>query len=70
MKILFVFLRKDLICGNLIFSGHLLLFDWVQSKLSQATVTIAYLKILDMIKILKQSGHNFPSKRLCGGHCT
>ena len=43
------------------------MFDWVRSKLSQATVTIAYLKSQDMIKILKQSGHNFPGKRLCGG---
>ena len=33
-------------------------------------VTIAYLKSQDMIKILKQSGHNFPGKGLCGGYCT
>ena len=39
--------------------------DWVWSKLSQATVTIAYLKSQDMVKTLKQSGHNFPGKRLC-----
>ena len=53
------FLKKDLIWGNLIFSGHFLMFDWVWSKLSQATVTIGSLKSQDMIKILKQSGHYF-----------
>ena len=46
------------------------MLDWVWSKLSQATVTIAYLKSQDMIKILKHSGHDFPGKRLCGGYCT
>ena len=46
------------------------MLDWVWSKLSQATVTIADLKSQDMIKILKQSGHDFPGKRLCGGYCT
>ena len=64
------FLKKKLICGYLISSGHFLMFDWLWSKLSQATVTIAYLKSQDMIKILKHSGHDFPGKRLCGGYCT
>ena len=53
------FLRKNLIWGNLIFSGHFLMLDWVWSKLSQVTVSIGSLKIQDMIKILKQSGHYF-----------
>ena len=43
------FLRKTLIWGNLIFSGHSLMFDWVWSKLSQATVTIGSLEIQNMI---------------------
>ena len=30
--------------GNLIFSGRFLMFDWVWSKLSQATITIGSLK--------------------------
>ena len=38
------FLRKNLIWGNLIFSVHFLMFDWVWSKLSQTTVTIGSLK--------------------------
>ena len=28
IKFLSCFLRKNLICGNLIFLGHFLLFDW------------------------------------------
>ena len=51
--LLVVFREKNLICGNLIFPGDFLLFDWVWSKLSQTTVPIAYLKSQDMIKILK-----------------
>ena len=70
MKISFFFLSKNLICGNLISSGHFLMFDWVWSKLSQATVTIAYLKSQDTIKILKQSGNDFPGKLLFDGYCT
>ena len=46
------------------------MFDWVWSKLRQAAVTIGSLKIKDMIKILKQSGHDFSGKRLCGRYCT
>ena len=46
------------------------MFDWMWSKLTQTTGTISYLKSQDMIKILKQSVHDFPGKRLCGGHCT
>ena len=46
------------------------MFDWVWSKLSQATVTIGSLKSQDMIKILKQSGHDFSGKRLYGEYCT
>ena len=57
MKILLVaFWGKKLIWGNFIFSGHFLMFYWVWSKLSQATVTIGSLKSHDMIEILKQSG--------------
>ena len=44
------------------------MFDWAWSKLRQTTVTIAYVKRQDMIKILKWSGHDFPVKRLCGGY--
>ena len=60
------FLRKNLFWGNLIFSSHFLMFDWVWSKSSQETVTIGSLKIQDMIKIFKQSGHDFSGKCLCG----
>ena len=60
------FLRKNLIWGNLIFSGHFLMFDWMQSKLSKTTVTFGSLKSQDMIKILKQSGRDSSGKRLCG----
>ena len=77
-----VFLRKNLIGGNLNFLGHFL-FDWVWSKLSQTTVNIGYLSrqdmisfviatgslnSQDMIKILKQPGHDFSGKRLCDGY--
>ena len=58
------FLRKNLFLGNLIISSHFLMFEWVWSKLSQVTVTIGSLKIQNMIKILKQSGHDFSGKRL------
>ena len=54
------FLRKNLIWGNLIFSGHFLMLDWVWSKLSQVNVSIGSLKRQDMIHILKQSGYYFP----------
>ena len=64
------FLRKNLICGNFIFSGHFLMFDWVWSKLSHATVTNGSLKSQDMIKILKQPGRDLSGKRLCGRYCT
>ena len=64
------FLRKNLIWDNLVFSDDFLMFDWVWSKLSQATVTIGSLKSQDMIKILKQSGHDFSGKRLYGEYCT
>ena len=52
------FLRKNL------FLSHFLMFDWMWSKLSQAT--IGSLKSQDMVKILKQSGHDFSGKCLCG----
>ena len=55
MKILLVvFLRKNLIWGNLIFIGHFLMFDW--SKLSQATVTIEFLNSHDMISFMIVTG--------------
>ena len=60
------FLRKNFFWSNLIFSSHFLMFDWVWSKWSQATVTIGSLKSQDMIKILKQSGPDSSGKRLCG----
>ena len=66
MKIFLVaFWEKNLFWGNLIFSGHFLIFDWVWSKLNKVTVTIRSLKSQDMIKIIKQSGHDFSGKRLC-----
>ena len=64
------FLRKNLIWDNLVFSDDFLMFDWVWSKLSQAAVTIGFLKSQNMIKILKQSGHDFSGKRLSRRYCT
>ena len=64
------FLRKNLFWGNLIFSSHFLMPHYVWSKLSQATVTIGSLKSQQMIKIFKQSGHDFSGKRFCGRQCT
>ena len=61
----FYSLRKNLFWGNLTSSSHFLMFDWVWSKLSRATVTTGSLKSQDMIKILKWSGHDFSDKRLC-----
>ena len=46
------FLRKNIICSNLTFSGHFLMFDWVWSKLSQTTVTIAYLNLRTWLRSL------------------
>ena len=78
------FSRRKLNWGNLIFLGHFLLFDRVQSKVSQATVTIGSLSSQDMIsfmittgslnsqymiRILKQSRHDFSGKHLCDGYC-
>ena len=60
------FLRKNLFWGNLIFWSHFLMPHYVWSKLSQATVTIGSLKSQQMIKIFKQSGHDFSGKRFCG----
>ena len=54
----------------MIFSDHFLMFDWVWSELSDATVTIGSLKSQDMSKILKQSGHDFSGKHLCDGYCS
>ena len=81
MKILLVVFReKNLIWGNLIFLGHFLLFDGMWSKLIQATVTIrsfnsqsmisfmittGSLNSQGMIRILKQSEHDFSGKHLC-----
>ena len=79
-----VFLIKSFIWGNLILLGHFLLFDWMWSKSSQVTVNIRYLNSRgmiscmittgslssqDMIRILKQLGHDFSVKRLCCGCC-
>ena len=77
MKILLVVFReKHFIWGSLIFLGHSLLFDWVWSKLSQATVTMGSFMITtgfsnsqDMVRILKRSGHDFSGKHLCNGYC-
>ena len=80
MKIfLVVFLEKKFIWGNLIFLGLFLLFDWAWSKLSQVTVTIGSLNSQDiisfmnttgslnspdMIRIRKQSRHDFSCKHV------
>ena len=85
MKILLVvFQEKNVIWGSLIFLGHFLLFDWAWSKLSQATAAIESLNSQNMIsfmittgslssqcmvRILKQSRHDFSSKHLCDGYC-
>ena len=85
MKILLVVFReKHFIWSNLIFLGHSLLFDWVWSKMSQATVTTGslrsqhmisfmittrFLNSQDMVRILKLSGHDFSGKHLCNGYC-
>ena len=63
-------MRRNLIWGNLIFSDEFLMFDCVWSKLSQASVTTGSSKSQDMIKILKQSGHDFSGKACCGRYCT
>ena len=46
MKILLVVFREKISFGQLIFLGHLLLFDW---QLSQATVTIGSLNSQSMV---------------------
>ena len=46
MKILLVVFREKISFGQLIFLGHLLLFDW---QLSQATVTIGSLNSQGMV---------------------
>ena len=46
MKILLVVFREKISFGQLIFLGHLLLFDW---QLSQATVTIGSLTSQSMV---------------------
>ena len=68
----------------MIFFGDFLMFHWVWSKLSQVTITAGFLSSQgkipfiiatgslnsqDIIKILKQSGHDFSSKCLCNGYC-
>ena len=78
------FWRKNLLWSNLIFLGHFLLFVWVWSKLSHATITIGSLNNQDMIsfmittgslnsaemiRILKQLGYDFSGKRLSDGYC-
>ena len=60
-----IWLLLFLISGNLIFLGHVLLFDWAQSKLSQVTVTIESLNRQGKVRILKQSGYDFSGKHLC-----
>ena len=60
-----IWLLLFLIWGNLIFLGHVLLFDWAQSKLSQVTVTIESLNRQGKVRILKQSGYDFSCKHLC-----
>ena len=46
MKILLVVFQEKISFGQLIFLGHLLLFDW---QLSQATVTIGSLNSQGMV---------------------
>ena len=78
MKILLVVFQKKSVWGNVIFLGHFLLFDWAWSKLSQALnsqdmisfmITTGSLHSQDMIRILKQSRHDFSGKDLCDGYC-
>ena len=44
-------------------------FDWAWLKLSQDTLTIGSLNSQDMIRILKQSKHDFSVKHLCDVYC-
>ena len=83
MNTLLVFWEKNFIWGNLIFLGHFLLFEWAWLKLSQATVTTGslvrtwfsfmittgFLNSQDMIRIYKDSRHDFSGKHLCDGYC-
>ena len=83
MKILFCFLRKKIIWGNLIFLGHFLPFDWswsnwarprlVGSLNSQDMISFmiatGFLNSQDMISILKPWRHDFWGKYLCDGYC-
>ena len=80
MNILLVFWEKNFIWGNLIFLGDFLLFEWAWLKLSQATVTTGSLvrtwfffmittgSSQDMIRIYKDSRHDFSGKHLCDGY--
>ena len=80
MNILLVFWEKKFIWGNLIFLGDFLLFEWAWLKLSQATVTTGSLvrtwfffmittgSSQDMIRIYKDSRHDFSGKHLCDGY--
>ena len=78
------FLRIKCIWGNLIFLGLFLLIHWTWLKLRQATFTIGslnsqgmiyfmitagYLNSQDMIRIVKQSRHDFSGKHLYDGYC-
>ena len=64
MNILLIFFEKKIRLGQFDLLGHFLLCDWA---LSQATVTIESLNSQDMIRILKQSRHDFSGKHLCDG---
>ena len=67
MNILLIFFEKKIRLGQFDLLGHFLLCDWAWSKLSQATVTIESLNSQDMIRIRKQSRHDFSGKHLCDG---
>ena len=70
MKILLlVFSEKKNNLGQFSLFRSFLLFDWAWSKLSQAIVIIGSLNSWDMIRILKQSRHDFLGKHLCDGYC-
>ena len=54
--LLVVLFEKNLIWRNLIILGHFLLFDWMCSKLIQATVTNGSLNSHDMISFMVTTG--------------
>ena len=67
MKLLLVGFQEKILLGKLIFLGHFFPVWWGMIEIERGHCWSLYSQ--DMIRILKQSRHDFSVKHLCDGYC-